>query len=90
MMPVFGFVLTLGGESECRSACLQELAREPGLVLGAPQGARLPVVLEIEPGEHQEDRISRWMLLPAVIHVDYAFADFEDLLGVARTQGDKP
>jgi hypothetical protein len=88
-MPVFGFVLTLAGEASPRSASLQELAREPGLLLGATEGLRLPVVLEISEGDHQEDRIARWLQLPGVVHVDYAFADFEDLLGAARAEEDE-
>jgi hypothetical protein len=89
-MPVFGFVLTLAGDAEQRGLALQALAHEPGLSLGAPQMLRLPVVLEIAPAEPQEDRIARWLRLPGVVHVDYAFADFEDVVEVAPAEGNEP
>jgi hypothetical protein len=88
-MPVFGFVLTFARDARPRSASLQELEREPGVLLGETEGLRLPIVLEIAEGEHQEDRIARWMQLPGVVHVDYAFADFEDLLGAVRAEGEE-
>ena len=85
-MPVFGFVLTLTPAPEPAS-CVQTLAREPGITLGALEDRRLPVVLELDIGAHPEPRIARWLALPGVLHVDYAFADFDDLVNEEREEG---
>jgi hypothetical protein len=84
-MPVFGFVLTLAPAREAQDA-LTTLAREPDVTLGALEGARLPVVLDLEPAADAEARVERWRALPGVLHVDYAFADFDDLVSDARDE----
>ena len=83
-MPIFGFVITLAAAPEARSAALAELAREPGLTLGSLAGLRLPVALELEPETCHETRVASWLALAGVVHVDYAFADFDDLVGEPR------
>jgi hypothetical protein len=85
-MPVFGFVLTLTPAAESTS-CARTLAREPGITLGALEGRRLPIVLELDPGAHPESHVARWLALPGVLHVDYAFADFDDLVNGEREKG---
>ena len=82
-MPVFGFVLTLVAAPEAEGA-LEKLAREPGVELGAPEGRRLPLVLELDPHADPEGRVVGWRALPGVLHVDYAFADFDDLVNETR------
>ena len=82
-MPVFGFVLTLAADPGSASA-LEALADEPGVTLGERAGARLPVVVELDPQAHPEARVEGWLALPGVLHVDYAFADFDDLVSDAR------
>ncbi len=77
-MPTFGFVLTLAPSAE--TSTLAALAREAGITLGELQGRRLPVVLELAPPQHAEPRIEAWLALPGVLHVDYAFAAFDDLV----------
>ena len=84
-MPIFGFVLTLTAASGT-SRALEALAREPGVTLGAPNGSRLPVVLELEAHADPEARVAGWLALPDVLHVDYAFADFDDLSNEAREE----
>jgi hypothetical protein len=84
-MPIFGFVLTLAAAPETRGA-LDVLAEEPGITLGTLEGQRLPVVLELEPHAHPEARVARWLTLPRVLHVDYAFADFDDLVSEEREE----
>jgi hypothetical protein len=82
-MPVFGFVLTLVAAPDGEGA-LEQLAREPGVALGALEGRRLPLALELDPHADPEARVARWLALPGVLHVDYAFADFDDLVNEAR------
>jgi hypothetical protein len=43
-------------------------------------------VLELDPQTQPEARIERWLALPGVLHVDYAFADFDDLVSDARDE----
>ena len=88
-MPVFGFVLTLAAAPEAGSA-LEQLAREPGVALGALEERRLPVVLELDPHADPETRVARWRALRGVLHVDYAFADFDDLVNETREKEGTP
>jgi hypothetical protein len=85
-MPVFGFVLTLDGSASASDA-LEQLASEPGVTLGETRGGRLPIVLELERAERHEERVASWLELPGIAHVDYAFADFEDLVGDGTNGG---
>ena len=84
-MPIFGFVLTLAGMREAAST-LDALAREPGVTLAANDGRRIPVVLELEPHQDPEARVDGWRGMPAVLYVDYAFADFDDLVSEMREE----
>jgi len=88
-MPIFGFVLTLVPAAEPRRSLLAQLALEPGVTLGSLAGARLPLALEIDPGARAEDRVERWREMPGVVHVDYAFADFEDQVSDPHCKGEQ-
>jgi len=87
-MPVLGFVLSLGAPGAARDALLGQLGREAGVTLGELQGARLPLVLELMPHESHEDRVASWLDAPCILHVDYAFADFEDCVLDAVPEGE--
>ena len=51
-MPTLGLVLTLDAHDPAeQQPVLRRLGRNLGLTLGEPFGARLPVVLELEPEE---------------------------------------
>lgn len=82
-MPIFGFVLTLAADPAA-SGALEVLTRQPELTLGALAGRRLPVVLDLDANGQPETYVARWLALPGVLHVDYAFADFDDLVNDAR------
>ncbi len=76
-MPVLGVVLTLEAGPPRAGDLIREI-RGVALV-GAPTGARLPVVLETWERGEDEALFDRLRAVAGVVHIDLVFADFSDL-----------
>lgn len=86
-MPVLGAVVTFGSGSEL-DASRFAVGAVPGVVLiGEPEGARLPIVIETLTKHEDDDVMDGLFAIPGVLTVDLAFADFSDITGPAASTG---
>mgnify|MGYP003407000212 FL=1 len=76
-MPVAGLVLTLADDTP--ASLMAALAHTPGISLGEPCGARLPVVLEAESPQALDAVLYELGARPGVLRVELAFAELSDL-----------
>lgn len=80
-MPVLGAVVNFASGADL-AASRSAVEAVPGVVLiGEPEGARLPIVIETLTKHDDEDVMEGLYAIPGVLTVDLAFADFSDLTG---------
>lgn len=77
-MPISALVITLRPTAHDRDAVLAELAREPYIELGQPEGQRVPAVSETPTLQEGRRLVERLLETAGVAHVDVLSVNFED------------
>ena len=77
-MAVTALVLTLSDDETERNAALLELARDPGVTVGDPFGARFPVVVDTESSREDKKCFQRIEALEGVHLIELVSVDYDD------------
>ncbi|MEN8152174.1 MAG: hypothetical protein ABFS86_20320 [Planctomycetota bacterium] len=77
-MAVTALVLTLTDDETERMAALSELARQPGVTVGDPFGARFPVVVDTESTREDKKCFKRIEALEGVHLIELVSVDYDD------------